>query len=90
MIANNPEVDVLLVSLRQKLGVTKEQEQQMMADIQEGSAPTQDMSNIGEMVAVNMEDSQAIAEMVGSLLMDMEQLKADNQQLREEVEAMKQ
>ncbi|MEK4718110.1 hypothetical protein NST66_11080 [Priestia sp. FSL W8-0524] len=83
-------VDELLVYYRQKLGITEAQEKQMIAEIQDDSAPTQDMSNIGEMVAINMEDSQAVAEMVGSLLMDMEQLKADNQELKAELEAMKQ
>jgi len=76
-------VDELLVYYRQKLGITEAQEKQMMADIQEGSAPTQDMSNIGEMVAVNMEDSQAMAKMVSSLMMEV-------QQLKEEVKALKQ
>ncbi|MBU3569287.1 hypothetical protein IUK39_03725 [Priestia aryabhattai] len=90
MDLTNVNVDVLLAAYRQKLGITEEEEQQMIAEMQEDSAPSQDMSNIGEMVAINMEDSQAVAEMVGSLLMDMEQLKADNQQLREEMEAMKQ
>ncbi|MEI2392223.1 hypothetical protein V8V55_20680 [Priestia megaterium] len=90
MDLSNVNTDSLLAYYRQRLGITEAQEKQMIAEIQDDSAPTQDMSNIGEMVAVNMEDSQAVAEMVGSLLMDMEQLKADNQQLREEVEAMKQ
>ncbi|UYT83939.1 hypothetical protein [Priestia megaterium] len=90
MDLTNVNVDVLLAAYRQKLGITEEEEQQMIAEIQEDSAPTQDMSNIGEMVAINMEDNQTVAEMVGSLLMDMEQLKADNQQLKEELEAMKQ
>jgi undecaprenyl pyrophosphate synthase len=80
---NNANVDVLLSAYRQKLGITEEEEQQMIAEIQEGSAPTQDMTNIGEMVAVNMEDSQAMAEMVSSFMMEV-------QQLKEEVEALKQ
>lgn len=86
----NTNVDDLLRYYRQKLGITEAQEKQMIAEMQEDSAPSQDMSNIGEMVAINMEDNQAVAEMVGSLMMDMEQVKADNQQLREEMEAMKQ
>ncbi|MFP7737455.1 hypothetical protein ACLHDF_29975 [Priestia aryabhattai] len=83
MDLNNVNVDVLLAAYRQKLGITEEEEQQMIVEIQEGSAPTQDMTNIGEMVAVNMEDSQAMAEMVSSLMMEV-------QQLKEEVEALKQ
>lgn len=82
MDLTNVNVDVLLAAYRQKLGITQEEEQQMIAEIQEGSAPTQDMSNIGEMVAINMEDNQAVAEMVSSLMMDV-------QQLRDEVEELK-
>ncbi|AXI29438.1 hypothetical protein V7079_22815 [Priestia megaterium] len=82
MDLTNVNVDVLLAAYRQKLGITEEEEQQMIAEIQEGSAPTQDMSNIGEMVAINMEDNQAVAEMVSSLMMDV-------QQLRDEVEELK-
>ncbi|MGN8233247.1 hypothetical protein ACTHAL_001475 [Priestia flexa] len=82
MDLTNVNVDVLLAAYRQKLGITEEEEQQMIAEIQEGSAPTQDMSNIGEMVAINMEDNQAVAEMVSSLMMDV-------QQLRNEVEELK-
>ena len=82
MDLTNVDVDVLLAAYRQKLGITEEEEQQMIEEIQEGSAPTQDMSNIGEMVAINMEDNQAVAEMVSSLMMDV-------QQLRDEVEELK-
>ena len=82
MDLTNVNVDVLLAAYRQKLGITEEEEQQMIAEIQGDSAPTQDMSNIGEMVAINMEDSQAVAEMVSSLMMDV-------QQLRDEVEELK-
>ncbi|MDN3365432.1 hypothetical protein QU577_27085 [Priestia megaterium] len=82
MDLTNVNVDVLLAAYRQKLGITEEEEQQMIAEIQEGSAPTQDLSNIGEMVAINMEDNQAVAEMVSSLMMDV-------QQLRDEVEELK-
>jgi len=82
MDLTNVNVDILLAAYRQKLGITEEEEQQMIAEIQEGSAPTQDMSNIGEMVAINMEDNQAVAEMVSSLMMDV-------QQLRDEVEELK-
>jgi hypothetical protein len=83
MDLTNVNVDTFLAAYRQKLGITEEEEQQIIVEIQEGSAPTQDMTNIGEMVAVNMEDSQAMAEMVSSLMMEV-------QQLKEEVEALKQ
>lgn len=83
------DLDVLLESLRQKLGVTPEQEQTLLDEIKANSTPTQDMSNLGEMLAFTVADSQAVAEMVSSVMMDLIDIRAEVTSVREENAALK-
>lgn len=83
MSINTTNIDTLLEAYRQKLGITEEEEEQLILELKDKSAPTQDMSNVAESVATNIEDIQALAEMVSSLLEDVENLKAEVEELKQ-------